>query len=89
MTLADQIIDSGPYMLDVGFTAEQANQLRDELLELRRLRTAAADLGECARRLDPAELHTTLRAEGCGWCGGNHLAELVRRADEHREDCRG
>lgn len=31
----------------------------------------------CAEQLDPSERHFVMRAEGCGWCGGDHLAELT------------
>lgn len=35
-----------------------------------------ASLVRCAERLDPSERWSVMRAEGCGWCGGDHLAEL-------------
>ena len=86
MNLADQIIEHGPYVVDeiayvTGSTAE-FNALRDELIELRKLRAAAA-------RAD---------YDQCGCLGGilgewsvmsqAELDELVQRADEHTEDCR-
>ena len=99
MTLTDQIIDHGPYMLDLSFTAEQANQLRDELLELRKLRTAAERRERIAvdtligAEDEPDSLYLFHDRNGCRWDftpdAPADLAELVRRADQHTEDCRG
>lgn len=35
-----------------------------------------ARLADCVSKLDPSERETVLRPSGCGWCGGDHLAEL-------------
>jgi hypothetical protein len=61
VTLADQIIDNGPYLggdqmpawLRELSTAAGINALRAELIELRRLRTAteARDIGPCSARM--------------------------------------
>lgn len=105
MTLADQIIEYGPiaqdYLIGPGFAgplrwlcAADVNALRDELLELRRLRAAA----EARERfyVEGGGQHS----EGLGiWlthdCGRilhepfrSDLAELCQRADEHGKECR-
>ena len=38
---------------------------------------AVAGMVACANLLDPSERGTVLRAEGCGFCGGDHLADLA------------
>lgn len=100
MTLADQIIDSGPYRggdslpIEVQTAGEdQLNQLRDDLLELRRLRAAVARLSryevDLNRWTDPVEL--SLSHDCPRWyaslADSVTLAELVRRADQHTQDC--
>lgn len=106
MSLADQIIDGGPYaegdtirawMLPPNLTAAALNALRDELLELRRLR-ALLEQFEVGGNLDDQDCDISLTCHKCSW----HiwievspfddgptvtLAELVRRAGEHTEDC--
>jgi len=37
---------------------------------------AVESLTTCAGLLDPSERGTVLRPQGCGWCGGDHLADL-------------
>lgn len=97
MTLADQIIAAGPWN-DTGRimgSADMAelNQLRDELLAGRK---AIELLGHL---VDPDPCHF----DHNGFCQAHYgtrdgrcdndraqelLAELVRRADQHTEDCR-
>lgn len=101
MTISDQIIENGPYTAGdvipgvLHFPqAAEFNALRDELIELRRLRAAAEALSlyeiDLNRYVDPVEL--TLY-HGCRhWSvtltDSFTLAELVRRADQHGEKCR-
>lgn len=100
-TLADQIIDGGPYegrycggVLGLQF-AEAGNRLRDELLELRQRRQA----DERRERfwVEPAvartgRAHIRLACRRCPWefwtDEAGTLPELLRRADQHREECR-
>ena len=37
---------------------------------------AVTSMVGCINLLDPSERATVLRPEGCGWCGGDHIAEL-------------
>lgn len=107
-SLADQIIEHGPFesgsLMLASFASEllQAgplNQLRDELIEGRKLRAAA----EAREQYDvfgfgePGEFGYGAVALKCLRCPWQHetdttvdtltLAELVRRADEHSEEC--
>jgi hypothetical protein len=99
VSLAEQIIDGGPYVAgDVmpGWmhqpTAVGWNELREELLELRRLRARA----EARERFDidlfGAGVAGWLHCDRCSWQiqlgNTTGLAELNRRADEHTEVCR-
>lgn len=100
MTLADQIINHEPWNPDqlaqLNATGADLNALRDELLEGRRLRTVGE--ARCHSCDHTAAMH---HDDGC-WRSvltgtiGRHLvcpctvplAELLRRADQHREECR-
>lgn len=100
MSLADQIIDHEPWQPDelaeFHCTGAEANALRDELLELRQLRQAA----EARRRFSVDTLiggedepdSVALYCTNCRWDvypdAPVPLAELVRRAAEHGEECR-
>lgn len=99
MSLADQIIEHEPWNPDalcgISGTGEEFNALRDELIELRRRRTA----DQARERYEIRVL--TYRSGGKLVFGIDHLAcpakwwdeaedtttlaELVRRADEHTE----
>lgn len=93
--LGDLIIEHGPYYAAqlnpiTAPTAAELNELREELIAARKAREvleAVARLAKCAAELDPTERRFVLRTEGCGWCGGDHLAELNQRAAEHAEVC--
>lgn len=98
MSLADQIIEHGPYDGTVhprygaqtySFTGTDLNELRDELVAARALKELLAD-GRWQIEAYGNELALT-----CGRCGWTawptepaDLAELVRRAGEHTEVCR-
>lgn len=99
MSLADQIIEHGPYEPGHAVPAEveslsstELNELRDELIELRQRRQA----DEALERYDIAPGHAS--AYGRMTCLACYepweirdpltLAELVRRAAEHGEECR-
>lgn len=100
MSLADQIIDGGPYRGGDSLPIEvqvanddELNALRDELLELRRLRAAA----EARERIeiDPYYDGEPWMSLECKQCDQGFddlqtvtLTDLVRRADEHGETCR-
>ena len=97
MSLADQIIEHQPWgcglLGSIQATGDELNELRAELLELRRLRATAE-----ARRsieIDPYCDGDPWMSLECNRCGAGFddlqavtLAELVRRADEHTEGCR-
>lgn len=101
-SLTDRIIDAGPYahgdvlppeLVQDVFKTHELNALRDELIELRRLRTAAETLERF--EVHGAGYDDTDVALGCPRCGADArldayatLADLVRRADEHAEVCR-
>lgn len=101
MSLADQIIEHGPVESHdevphwfEALTAAGINALRDELLELRRLRAAAEARSRFVADINFWDDEAVLR---CGVCGhriaigidpDQPLAELVRRTDEHTEECR-
>lgn len=105
MTLAEQIIDSGPYIPGDAspfdrwppLRSSDFNQLRDELLELRQLKAAAGQRERFkvdALRGDEDEPDTVALFHdrpACLWEAypDAHvtLAELVRRADQHTQDC--
>lgn len=88
MTLADQIIEHGPWTRSDSIPghlrimmSDGLNELRDELLELRRLRQAAH-----------AFIDRVPGTESDFWdetdCANfETLADLVRRADQHTQDC--
>jgi hypothetical protein len=98
-SLADQIIEHGPWQpgeVQRGFrhlplTDEtQLNALRDELIEGRRLRKAAVEALDRVVR----DLRANYRTgdKSIEYINGfedaaETLAELVRRADEHTEEC--
>jgi len=104
--LEDQIINGGPYaagdmirtwMLPPNLTAAALNVLRDELIELRRLKAVAEErqrfrVGSVA--LFGGNSVIQLSCNRCDWIveiDGDEpfaLAELNRRADEHAEVCR-
>lgn len=98
MSLAGLIIEHGPYepyalvpnQVMRFVESEQLNHVRDELIELRRLRTAAEAREQCTVEAYGTEL--ALTCNRCGWTSWPrepiHLADLVRRADEHTEGCR-
>lgn len=99
MSLADQIIEHGPVESHdevprwfEALTAKGINALRDELLEGRRLRAAA----EARERyeVDPyydGEPWISLECKRCDQSFDDlqtaSLAELLRRADQHGEEC--
>lgn len=103
MSLADLIIEHGPYLAGDLLpewkrltAAADHNALRDELIELRRLRAAAE-----TRLNGPmvARLRTCAADTSPNWDGRItiyppearelvNLIDLVRRADEHAEECR-
>lgn len=102
MSLADQIIEHQPWSPDAlaGFqaTGEEMNALRDELNEGRRLR-AAAEARERINVYAPpyrsgGKVVLGIHHDGCPnrwWdeaADFTALADLVRRADEHTEECR-
>jgi hypothetical protein len=101
VSLADLIIEHGPYRdgdsLPIAVQvadAEEANALRDELIELRRLQAAGATWERFA--VESGSHHPS----GVGlWLicphgrlteieGSPTLAELNRRAEEHTKGCR-
>ena len=102
MNLAERIIDGGPYVAGDVLpdwmrqpTAVGFNALREELLELRRLRAA----GEARKRFEVqasgdylGEADIELMCTRCAWIAELDttftLAELNRRADGHTEVCR-
>lgn len=99
MTLADQIIEHGPWTrndvipghLRIMMSTD-LNALRDELIELRRLRAAAE-----ARERYEVSLNLWMDqgpSLDCRTCGAewplsddDTLTDLVQRADEHTEGC--
>lgn len=102
MTLADQIIEHGPWTRSDPIPghlrimmSDGLNELRDELLELRRLRAAA----QARERYSVDTLiggedepdSVALYCPNCRWDvypdAPVPLAELVRRADQHTQDC--
>lgn len=97
MSLADQIIEHGPYhdadSLPIQVqTADNAdiNQLRDELIAARALKEL---LGQFHLEIDFWNDDALLRCRTCGANGfvsgdESPLAELVRWATEHAEVCR-
>lgn len=101
MDLADQIIDAGPYetRLDavrggmlVGQSAAELNVLRDQLIELRRLKAAAEAQQRFLLDVNFWDDHAKVLCLTCrttwGIGDGDTLAELNQRADEHTEVCR-
>jgi hypothetical protein len=96
VSLAEQIIEHGPYpdgeINRLLLNGDEANELRDELLELRRLRAAA----EARERFDidlfgaDAEgwLHCDRCSEQIQLGDTTGLAELDQRAEAHAEVCR-
>jgi len=95
VTLADQIIEHEPWSPDalgsIQATGDELNELRAELLELRRLRAALASFTVSIDRwVDPSELDLTHddRHVIDSFTKRITLADLVRRADEHTEGCR-
>jgi hypothetical protein len=117
VTLADQIIEHGPYYAAqlnpiTAPTADELNALRDELIELRKLRAsvwvaldieeativavaATAELAKVEAEADNgAPLTWRERRDGRFTSGDLDYPEyrvqpfeLVRRADEHTEEC--
>ena len=105
VNLAEQIIDGGPYRggdslpIEVQTAGDDAlNQLRDELLELRQLRAAAAarerfviDTIRGDDENDPDSVVLFHDNRSCRWDAypdaPANLAKLVRRADQHTKDC--
>lgn len=61
---------------DTAFIAHARQDVPELLGALDEARGLIASLVGCAERLDASERHFVMRAEGCGWCGGDHLAEL-------------
>ena len=103
MSLADQIIEHGPYTpgeVQRGFkhlplTDETAlNELRDELIAARALKELlASGRFEVWAAADSDPWMALGCNNGCGWVvdlGSSPigLAELVQRAGEHAEGCR-
>lgn len=98
MTLADQIIEHGPYRggdqlpIEVQ-TADSAeiNAFRAELIELMKLRAAAEARSRLIVDLDfwnDTALLVCMTCRARMPLGPDEpLAELVRRADEHTEEC--
>ena len=98
MSLAEQIIEHGPYpdgeINQLTLNGDEANALREELLELRRLRAQA----EALKHIDVSGLGRDDRdvEAHCNRCGVwyatldaySALDELVQRAGEHAEVCR-
>jgi hypothetical protein len=101
VTLADQIIEHGQFLpgdvmhVNLGealMSAPAMNALRDELIELRRLRAADA-----ARERYGVSLNLWMDqgpSLDCRTCGAewplsddDSLPDLVRRADQHTEGC--
>lgn len=98
MSLADQIIKHEPWdaagFAYVHSTGAELNALRDELLELQRLRTAAEARERVTVEADCNVNDMPLLRTVCDRCGieSEHdgqlrLAELLRRADQHGEEC--
>lgn len=97
MSLAEQIIEHGPYpdgeINQLTLNGDEANALREELIDLRRLQAQAEALKrfEVQGWGDRDGGHLQLSHE-CGndtWIDEPHtLAELVQRAGEHTEGCR-
>lgn len=101
MSLADQIIEHGPYMggtdaqiqiLGVNITANDINELRDELITARAHKELLGQFDlEVDRWTDPIEVDLT-HGNRCDWIiwftGEFTLAELVQRATQHAEVCR-
>lgn len=96
MTLADQIINGGPWN-DTGrimgtVDMRELNALREELLEHRQLRALLPSLTDP----DPCwfdhhggcQAHGYLSLNPGEKCPQAEAKELVRRADAHTEDCR-
>ncbi|WP_052720215.1 hypothetical protein [Actinoplanes rectilineatus] len=61
---------------DAAFIAHAHQDVAALLTALDEAHGQIISLVACAERLYPSERHTVLRADGCGWCGGDHLAEL-------------
>lgn len=107
MSLADQIIDGGPFVPGDVIPAwaadltrsEPMNALRDELIELRQLRAAAEEMRALLTELvdpDPCwfdhnggcQAHGYLSLAPGEKCPNERTKELLRRADQHTEECR-
>jgi len=97
VSLAEQIINHQPWQADAlcGFssTGEEMNELREALVELRRLRAAAEELKRFQVDVvhSPPELYATLECGSCTYIAELEapadLDELVQRAGEHTEVC--
>lgn len=57
---------------------ELAQEMRTFRAHAKRLHGLVTSLVACAESLDSSERHSVMRSSenGCGWCGGDHLAEL-------------
>jgi hypothetical protein len=99
VSLADQIINHGPYVayqvvpnaVMRWIESDQLNALRDELLELRQLRTLLVELTDtdpCEHFDHHGQCQTHFTGTIDGRCAQAVAQELVRRATQHAEGCR-
>jgi len=61
---------------DTAFIAHAHQDVRSLLDALDEAHGQITSLVRCAEKLDSSERWSVMRAEGCGWCVGDHLAEL-------------
>jgi len=98
MSLADQIIEHGPYPPDefriLNVTTAELNELRDELIAARALKELLAARRFTVDAVYSGDLYVTLECNqpDCPWIAEPDtpadLAELVQRATEHAEVCK-
>lgn len=63
---------------DAAFIAHAHQDVAALLDALEEAHGQIVSLVGCVERLHPSERYSVMRADGCGWCGGDHFAELSK-----------